>query len=314
LLIAHISDLHLNSFYNDSIFKRIHYLLKYISAKKVDHLIITGDITDNASDKDLDIFRRMLNRFGFLNGEKVSLVIGNHDIFGGVQKAEDIFAFPEKCSTVNYKKRINNFISYFPEAFENCYYLSPKDFFPYAKRINDTLLIGINSVAEYSKLGNPFGSNGEISASQFSELFELFKSAEKDIKYKIVMVHHHFNKLKTQSKSTFGSIWANVEKQTMKLRNKRRLFNLFKEFDVDIVLHGHCHESKEYFRKGTRFLNAGATIKNNKHNIKVNFLNLAKGKIEVDLESLSLPLKIKEDSSASDKKGYIKLVSAALVS
>ena len=133
MLIAHISDLHLNSFYNDSIFKRIHYLLKYISAKKVDHLIITGDITDNASDKDLEIFRRMLNRFGFLNGEKVSLVIGNHDIFGGVQKAEDIFAFPEKCSTVNYKKRINNFISYFPEAFENCYYLSPKDFFPYAK-------------------------------------------------------------------------------------------------------------------------------------------------------------------------------------
>ena len=314
MLIAHISDLHLNSFFNDSIFKRIHFLLKHISEKKVDHLIITGDITDNASDKDLEIFRRMLNRFGFLSGEKVSMVIGNHDIFGGVQKAEDIFTFPDKCSTVNYKKRVNNFLSFFPEAFNNCYHLSQKDFFPFAKRINNTLIIGLNSVAEYSKLSNPFGSNGEVSASQFSELFELFKSADKEIKYKIVMVHHHFNKLKSQSKSTFGSIWANIEKQTMKLRNKRRLFALFKEFDVDIVLHGHCHESKEYFRKSTRFLNAGATIKNNKHYIKVNFLNLAKAKIDVNVESLTLPLKLKEDPSVSDRKGYIKLVSAALVS
>ena len=100
----------------------------------------------------------------------------------------------------------------------------------------------------------------------------------------------------------------------MKLRNKRRLFALFKEFDVDIVLHGHCHESKEYFRKGTRFLNAGATIKNNKHDIKVNFLNLAKAKIDVYVESLSLPSKLKDDSSSSNKREYIKLVSAALVS
>jgi len=84
LLIAHISDLHLNSFYNDSIFKRVNYLLKHLAEKKVDYLIITGDITDNASEKDLEIFRRMLAKFGFMNGEKLSLIPGNHDIFGGV--------------------------------------------------------------------------------------------------------------------------------------------------------------------------------------------------------------------------------------
>jgi 3',5'-cyclic-AMP phosphodiesterase len=84
LLIAHISDLHLNSFYNDSIFRRINYLLKQISENKVDHLIITGDITDNASEKDFEIFRRMLNKYGFMNGEKLSIIPGNHDIFGGV--------------------------------------------------------------------------------------------------------------------------------------------------------------------------------------------------------------------------------------
>ncbi|MGB5531166.1 MAG: metallophosphoesterase [Ignavibacteriaceae bacterium] len=312
MLITHISDLHLNSFFNDSIFKRIHFLLKHISERNVDHLIITGDISDNAAEKDLEIFRRMLNRHGFLSGDKVTIVLGNHDIFGGVQKAEEIFTFPEKCSTVNYNKQISNFLSYFPEAFNNCYYLSPKNFFPFAKRINDTLFIGLNSIAEYSKLSNPFGSNGEISASQFSEMYELLKSAEKDIKYKIVLIHHHFNKLKLHSKSTFGSIWGNVEKQTMKLRNKRRLFTLFKEFNVDIVLHGHCHESKEYFRKDVRFLNAGATIKNDKQSVKINFLELTKGKIKVNIESLNLPVKIRDDSFSTNRKNYRQLVNTSL--
>lgn len=314
MLIAHISDLHLNSFYNDSVFKRIHLLLKHISERNVDHLIITGDLTDNATEKDLEIFRRMLKRHDFLSGDRVSIVIGNHDIFGGVQKAEEIFIFPEKCGTVNYNKKVSSFVSYFSEAFENCEYLSPKDFFPFAKRINNTLLIGLNSIAPYSKLSNPFGSNGEISTSQFSEMFELLKSAEKDIKYKIVLIHHHFNKLKLKPKSTFGSIWGNVEKQTMKLRNKRRLFTLFKEFNVDLVLHGHVHESKEYFRKGVRFLNAGDTIKNDSHSMSVNYLNLSKGKIEVDIESMKLSSKSKEDSSYTNRNNYIKLFHAALIS
>ena len=314
LLIAHISDLHLNSFYNDSVFKNINLLLKNISERNVDHLIITGDLTDNAAEKDLDLLRKSLKKYGFLSGEKLSIVIGNHDIFGGVQKAEDIFTFPEKCSSINYSDKVRNFISYFPEAFDNCDYLSTKDFFPFSKRINNALLIGLNSVAEYSNLSNPFGSNGEISSSQFGETYDIFKSVPKDIKYRIVLIHHHFNKLKLHSKSTFGSLWGNIEKQTMKLRNKRRLFNLFKEFNVDIVLHGHVHESKEYFRKGVRFLNSGATIKNSHNSVIVNYLHLNKGRININIETIKLQSKKREDSSRPDRNDYHKLINAALIS
>lgn len=313
MLIAHISDLHLNSFYNDSIFKRVNYLLKQISEKKADHLIITGDITDNALEKDLEIFRRMLTKYGFMNGEKLSIIIGNHDIFGGVQKAEDIFTFPEKCNSVNYNKRVNNFLSYFPEAFSNCQYVSSKNFFPFVKKINNTLIIGLNSIAHYSKLSNPFGSNGEIDASQFGELFDILKTNEKDVKHKIVLIHHHFNKIKSEAKSTFGSIWSGIEKQTMKLKGKRRLFNIFKEFKVDVVLHGHVHESKEYIRKDIRFLNAGATIRSNKQSMKINYLNIAKGKIEIDIQSIDFPNKLKQEPELSYKKDHLKLVNAALL-
>jgi 3',5'-cyclic AMP phosphodiesterase CpdA len=312
LLIAHISDLHLNSFYNDSIFRLSNYLLKYISEKKVDHLVITGDITDNASEKDLEIFRRMLNKYGYLNGKKLTIIPGNHDIFGGVQKAEDIFSFPDKCNAVNYNKRVSTFLSYFPEAFDNCFYLSPKNFFPFAKKINNALIVGLNSIALYSKLTNPFGSNGEIDAAQFGESFDIFKNADKELKHKIVLVHHHFNKLKSESKSTFGNIWAGIEKQTMKLRGKRRLFNLFKEFKVDIVLHGHLHESKEYIRKNVRFLNAGATLKNNKGAIKINLISVLKNEIDVDIHSLDYPSRLTPESDKSYKREHFKLVNAAM--
>ena len=313
MLIAHISDLHLNSFYNDSIFKRVNYLLKQISENKVDHLIITGDITDNASEKDFEIFRRMLVKYGFINGDRLSIIPGNHDIFGGVQKAEDIFTFPEKCDKINYDKRVNNFLSYFPEAFSNCQYLSSKSFFPFTKKIDSTLIVGLNSIAQYSKLSNPFGSNGEIDATQFGELFDILKTTEKDVKYKIILIHHHFNKLKNEASSTFGSIWSGIEKQTMKLKGKRRLFNLFREFNIDIVLHGHVHESKEYFRKNIRFLNAGATIRSNKQTMKINYLTITKGKIEVDIQSIDFSDKFKNKSEPIYKKEKLKLVNAALV-
>ena len=158
------------------------------------------------------------------------------------------------------------------------------------------------------------GENGEISSSQFGETYDIFKSVPKDIKYRIVLIHHHFNKLKLHSKSTFGSLWGNIEKQTMKLRNKRRLFNLFKEFNVDIVLHGHVHESKEYFRKGVRFLNAGATIKNSHNSVIVNYLHLNKGRININIETIKLQSKKREDSSRPDRNDYHKLINAALIS
>jgi 3',5'-cyclic AMP phosphodiesterase CpdA len=313
LLVAHISDLHLNSFFNDSLFKRVNYLIKKISERNVDHLIVTGDITDNASEKDLEIFRRMLAKSGFINGERLSIIPGNHDIFGGVQKAEDIFTFPEKCNSVNYNKQFSTFLSYFPEAFDNCIHLSQKNFFPFAKILGNTLIIGLNSIAVYSKLKNPFGSNGEIDAAQFGELFDILRNSDKSIKHKIILIHHHFNKLKGESRSTFGSIWAGIEKQTMKLKGKRRLFNLFKEFNVNIVLHGHVHESKEYFRKGTRFLNGGATIKSNKDSIRINYLSIAKGKISIEIQSLDLSGNLRIESDKNIKKKQLKLISAAMV-
>ena len=313
MLIAHISDLHLNSFYNDSTFKRANFLLKEIAESKVNHLIITGDITDNASEKDLERFRRLLIKYNFMDGNKLSIIVGNHDIFGGVQKAEDIFTFPDKCNSTNYNERMDTFLSYFSEAFSNCNYISPKKFFPFLKKLNDTLIIGVNSVAPYSRITNPFGSNGVVDATQFGELYEILRKNSNDVSHKILITHHHFNKLKSAAKSTFGTIWAGIEKQTMKLRGKKRLLRLFNEFGVDIILHGHVHESKEYYRKGIRFLNAGASIKNNKDYLHINYLTISKSKTKIDIQKLAYPEQLKPERITNSKNEQLKLINAAMI-
>ena len=89
--IAHISDLHFTSFFKENNLKKIRYLLKQIIKSGIDHIVISGDLTDNANREDFLILRKLFDELDLLHHDKLSLVIGNHDIFGGVQTAEDIF-------------------------------------------------------------------------------------------------------------------------------------------------------------------------------------------------------------------------------
>jgi len=309
LKIAHISDLHLNSKSQSSNYLRIKAILKYISKEQFDHLVITGDLTDNASTEDFVTLRNLFKRFGFLSGDKLSIVIGNHDIFGGVQNAEDIFEFPKRSSHVDFNQKINEFISFFPETLENCFYISPNGYFPYAKIVGDVLLIGLNSNAKYSSINNPFASNGEISTSQFTEMLEILKMPVHSNRQKLILIHHHFNKLKAESRSSLGRIWQNIEKQTMKLKNKKRLLKLFNDYHIDLVLHGHIHQSKEYFRKGIRFLNAGGSIKNNKSkDLFINSVKINKTGININVDQIESSSIIPESKIAINKHSFIKRI------
>jgi predicted phosphodiesterase len=103
-------------------------------------------------------------------------------------------------------------------------------------------------------------------------------------KTKLVLIHHHFGESKQIQQNRFGSVWQIIEKQTMKLRTKKQLLELFNKFKVDLVLHGHYHEMSEYYRKGIRFLNAGGSFKNElKEQNLVNFLDLSLPKLKVDV-------------------------------
>ena len=199
---------------------------------------------------------------------------------------EDLFNFTNNCERIDYKIRIRDFYDYFSESFKQCIYISPVNIFPYAKIIDDVLIVGLNSVAEYSKAKNIFASNGEISPDQFNEATGIFNMYSK-CKTKLVLIHHHFGESKHIQQKRFGNVWQIIEKQTMKLRTKKQLIELFNKFNVDLVLHGHYHEMSEYYRKGIRFLNAGGSFKNElKEQNLVNFLDLNLPKLKIEIAKI----------------------------
>ena len=286
--IAHLSDLHFTTFFKDHNLELVEYLINYAKHQNADHFVITGDLTDNASDEDFEILRNLFKKHDLLCSDRLSLVIGNHDIFGGLQTAEDIFNFPEKCRSVNFREKVKNFYQHFSEAFDKTDYLSEENIFPYVKILDDVMFLGLNSISEYSKTKNIFASNGSIGLEQFNETIHLFEQYKNSNYKKLLLIHHHFNKIKIDKNSSSASFWQNIEKQTMKLRKKKRLLKLLNMYKIDLVLHGHYHINNEYVRKGIKFLNAGGSLKGVVPNeCFVNFVKIKDDKIKTSIHKLT---------------------------
>jgi hypothetical protein len=175
---------------------------------------------------------------------------------------------------------VDEFRGYFHEAFERCLYGSRAKPFPYAKVLGDVVLFGINSIAHYSAVKNPVGSNGDVGDGQYRRLRQLLEAPQLSGKRKIVLIHHHFHKYPSPAEGTLHSVWGAIERRTMKLHGKKRLFQLFRECGVALVLHGHVHLNGEYGRNGTQFLNGGGALLGSGRGIAFNLINIGPQSIE----------------------------------
>lgn len=283
LTIAHISDLHLSAEHGRKNIQATKHLLEYIGNLGADHLVITGDIAANAVKRDFQVARAILKGSGWLDSKLLSVVIGNHDIFGGVHHAEDILTFPRHCKHTDYKEKVSEFYDYFHEAFDRCIQVGDSSLFPYGKVVGDVVIVGINSVAKHSSVGNPIGSNGVVDDRQFLHAAQILSSELLKGKTKVVLIHHHFYKRKEEDHGTIHSIWSAIESQTMKLRGKKKLLKLFAESGVDLVLHGHLHENREYSRKGIHCLNGGGSVlEYDGKRLQCNLIRISEGLVQVE--------------------------------
>jgi Icc protein len=260
-LIAHISDLHLSPKYFPERTNIFRSLLLQCRQMNVDHIVITGDVTNQAKKEELEHFREVLNEFSLLDGKKVTAVIGNHDIFGGPYHAEDVLKFPSTCKTTDYDMRVEEFYKAAKETCEGAKFFSSKSVYPFLKILGDVAIVGVNSIARWNALKNPLGSNGKVDKEQQEALKTIFSSTLLKGKHVIVAIHHHFNKTAGKKvKSQFEKLWLACESATMKLYKKKRLLKLFRSGGVETILHGHLHEHNAYQRHGVRCFNAGASI------------------------------------------------------
>ncbi len=286
--LVHISDLHIDAVNKKENLFRTRKILEYIHESGYDHLVITGDITENGDKDSFELTRKLLKQFGMLDESKTSLVIGNHDIYGGVHLAEEIVNFPRKCKYTDYDIKINEFEQYFPETFKNTYRPLRNNPFPYVKEFDDFIIIGLNSIARYSFIKNPFASNGTITKKQFSALSSILSSPAYSKKRIIVLIHHHFTKDLFERESSVNYLWNKIERRTMKLYGKKSLMKLFRKYGVDIILHGHLHETRRYYRKGLLFVNGGGSVLNSERDsMKINIINIERSGIRTEILSHS---------------------------
>ena len=283
--IAHISDTHVSPEYNRHNVGKLKNILAYVVDNKFDHIAITGDITGNGEYGGYRSVRRVLKYFDLLNYDKLSVTIGNHDIFGGVHRAEDLFTFGSRCRLRDYGAQVKMFERSFKETFPNKAYKGESPF-PFVKIVGPVALIGLNSISRFHAIWNPVGSNGRIEDDQLEEVERILLHPSISALKKIVLIHHHFNKYQPHSDSFGTTLYHKFEAQTLKLYGKDRIEELFSRSGVDAVLHGHTHIEGVYSRSGMMFSSAA--------------LNPVRDRVDIDEPATDTELLFNEISVSSE--------------
>ncbi len=252
--IAHISDTHVSPEYNRRNILKLKCLLSQVIDEGYDHLVITGDIAGHGEERDFRSVRRILKYFGLLEYEKLTVTIGNHDIFGGIHRAEDLLSFGKHCRSINYAEKMNLFERAFRETFPAKAYESER-VFPFVKIIGPVVFVGMNSVRPFHPVLNPFGSNGHVSDRQLDGVERILSHPSIAGLRKIILIHHHFGKYQPYSESFGNKLYHLFESHTLKLHQRKKTEELFRKLKVDAVLHGHTHIEEIYSNSGIIYSN-----------------------------------------------------------
>jgi 3',5'-cyclic AMP phosphodiesterase CpdA len=247
--IAHISDTHVSPEYNRRNILKLKNLLAHALDERFDHIVITGDITAHGETRGYKSIRRLLKYFDLLNYDKLSVTVGNHDIFGGVHRAEDLLTFGRHCRTTDYNSKLRLFERAFKETFPKKAYFG-ESLFPFVKIVGPIALVGLNSIREFHPILNPVGSNGRVSDLQLHETKSILAHPSISQMKKMVLIHHHFNKYLPYSDSLGTALYQMFESQTLRLHRKGDVEKTFRDGGVDVVLHGHTHVEGVYARSG----------------------------------------------------------------
>lgn len=228
--LAHISDLHLLSlrgatplsFANkratgglNLLLRRAHthrielveLALAELAEADVDHLAVTGDLSNLSLEAEFELAHELLSGFG--DGRKVSVIPGNHDCYTYTSGRRGVFE----------RHFADYMVSDLPElARDRCY--------PWVKCLDEVALIGLSSAIATP----PVLATGKVSPTQLDALAEALAHREVRDRFKVVLVHHHLFKPAHK-----------------RLNHLRRLVNAAALLEVlvagraDLLLHGHNH-------------------------------------------------------------------------
>lgn len=287
-LLAHISDPHVSRRYYRDHIKSLKLLLRAVLDAGCDHVVVTGDIVSTADPDDFALAREIFGTLGLLSADRLTVVPGNHDVFGGPHRATDVLEFPSRIRTVDRAAMRALFVDAFAETFEGVMRPDPALPFPFVKRAGPFDIIGIDSTMPWSLLRNPLGSNGHVDDAQLRALSALAQRGADASRIPVVAMHHHLRDAVDATPD--HRLWTAIERRTMRLRGRARLLRRLASLDARVVLHGHVHLNETYIVRGMRVANgAGAVCDDPIPFIKYNTLRVHEGNLGLEIRTLPVP-------------------------
>jgi 3',5'-cyclic AMP phosphodiesterase CpdA len=233
--IAHISDLHVLALegavpfrlfnkratgYANIRLKRKHAhkaelvraVAAHLSASKVDHVVISGDVSNLALEAEFKAVRRLLDDVLALPPSAVTLVPGNHDVYTrGAERRQRFAEYFEPYLT-----------SDMPELTTR----HEGGRFPVVKLTGRAAIIGLSSALARP----PFFASGRLGDEQLVALGEILASDDVKGRLPIVVLHHPVHNPPTWLKTHLEG-----------LADAERLKQLLLPLSRGLLLHGHLH-------------------------------------------------------------------------
>lgn len=245
--IAHLSDLHvldltgvprsrlllnkrLTGYVNlrlerGSMHKRhvVEAMVDDIRRQRVDHVVVTGDLTNLSLEPEFELAYAILERLG-LPPENLSVVPGNHDVYThGAQRARRFARY--------FARHITSDLRPMDES------AHPSGPFPFVRLRGDVALIGVSTAV--ARL--PLVSSGHAGERQLRALAEALEHPEVRRRMPVVLMHHPI----VNPRRSLGRIARGLaEAQAF-----RRIFDERQEV---LVLHGHLHHRARRLLRSSR--------------------------------------------------------------
>lgn len=233
--IAHFSDLHLLSlegvtagrflnkrltgwamlrFHRKSVHKphAVRAVADEVKRAKIDHVTITGDLTNLALEPEFELVRRFLEDDLGMHSDQVSVVPGNHDVYtrGSAHKRR----FEQYCGDW-----IESDLPEFGVDHFGAHY-------PFVKLRGPVAIIGLSSAVPRL----PLMASGRFGAAQLDHFQKLLHHPEVEKRTKVILQHHPAHNLRNK-------VAAYLEG----LHDSRHMVKTLAKVEHGLILHGHSH-------------------------------------------------------------------------
>ncbi len=258
--IAHFSDLHVLSLagvgwhrflgkrltgYANLRFKRNHAhhssyvtaLAKEMARTKVDHVAITGDLTNLALEPEFLMAREILENELHLSPHDISVVPGNHDLYTrGALK----------------RKRFTEFFSEYCKCDIDVAVDIGVGHFPFVKLRGPAAIIGLSSAVPRP----PFVASGTLGRAQLEALAKALAHPEVHKRTPVILIHHP-----PINPPSLVKTWMEG------LTDANALRELLAPLEAGLVLHGHLHRRMVRKLNASGLLSMGATSASLHHDL-----------------------------------------------